>query len=398
MRLTQHRYLLPLVTAAILILAVGYSFRPRKALAKTVVSEAERFRLQMLAQKRSLQNSAQYFANLAARMGSAMVVALPGPANGIAWDRTGSIVVASAGRPEFHAILAESNTRMGLIETWWAPGFPVAGYSPERAAELQPVAEIFTGAVDTGALAIVVWRRPNNSIAFLQGAMGGAAEIDCGTAKANILLSSIPLENTVPGAGVFDLDGRLIGMVVRCGPANPMVIVAASAVDSYRADSTLPKNRVLRRLGLGVAALTQASTRDLSTKEGVLVEAVWDGYPADGAGIEPGDVLTKANGQILTSVEVLAEMSNPPEAAVTLSVTRQRGPSRDVVLPAASQEGFAPPLALQLAPPATGRVIWRVGAESPAAGRTERGRPGPLRERPAGRIARIFATEWTLSS
>ena len=68
--LSDKRYLALLILIALLILVVGSWLRPRRHTAELVVSEAERLRLQYLAQQRSLQDFTSYFERVAGGFGS----------------------------------------------------------------------------------------------------------------------------------------------------------------------------------------------------------------------------------------------------------------------------------------------------------------------------------------
>lgn len=90
--LHERLYLAILILAAFFILAVGFRFKPQRPSGEVTLSEAERFRLQMLTQKRSLEDVRRYFSEVATRVGKAVVHVAGTQRNGIVWNRAGLIV------------------------------------------------------------------------------------------------------------------------------------------------------------------------------------------------------------------------------------------------------------------------------------------------------------------
>jgi serine protease Do len=100
--------------------------------------------------------------------------------------------------------------------------------------------------------------------------------------------------------------------------------------------------RVIRgRIGVVIARLTRevAESIGLGKPVGALVQSVEAGGPADKAGVEPGDVITKVDGRTVeTSVELPRIVGNiRPGSKATLQVFR-RGSSRDLSVVVAEYE------------------------------------------------------------
>ena len=86
-------------------------------------------------------------------------------------------------------------------------------------------------------------------------------------------------------------------------------------------------------IGIGIAELTPEAKQRLDLSFGVAVTEVYDGGPAAGADVQPGDVILRFNGAPIRHVTELAWMTNTagPGNEVTLQLLRE-GRVKDVVL------------------------------------------------------------------
>jgi len=130
------------------------------------------------------------------------------------------------------------------------------------------------------------------------------------------------------GGPLFNLRGEVIGI-------NTAIINFAQGI-GFAIPSNMAKQVVqqLRSYGkvvrgwLGVGI--QPVTADLAAKfgvaegEGVLVNEVFENDPADAAGLKPGDVITKVDGKVVDTPNVLSRLiaTIEPGAATTLEVVR----------------------------------------------------------------------------
>ncbi|MCA9779292.1 MAG: trypsin-like peptidase domain-containing protein [Candidatus Eremiobacteraeota bacterium] len=141
------------------------------------------------------------------------------------------------------------------------------------------------------------------------------------------------------GGALIDLDGKLIGIntLVYTGPARwkrAQGIGFAIAIDHAMmvANALMQRTpeRVTSKPWLGVTGST--ITKDLSdayglgAKRGILVRTVLPASPAEKAGIRPGDVITRANGELLTGLQDLSEMLSGMAAGdvMTLDMLRTK--------------------------------------------------------------------------
>jgi S1-C subfamily serine protease len=111
---------------------------------------------------------------------------------------------------------------------------------------------------------------------------------------------SFPLDERLAGAGLFTIDGRLVGLVARC--PSDLAAIPAHEVERLLAESTSPERRLHDSLGVvavAFASLDSASRAHLAADSGLFVTAVRRGGPADDAGLGAGDVLISADARTL---------------------------------------------------------------------------------------------------
>jgi S1-C subfamily serine protease len=219
---------------------------------------------------------------------------------------------------------------------------------------------------------IVVGRSRSGALLSVAGAIGGRAPATCGAREVEELLLDVPLSSHLAGAGLFDLQGALIGMTIRCGRR-----IAAIPARQIAALLAQPDSAVARRhaFGMSLAGLDSAARVYFGTASGVLVAAVTRGSEADKAGIRAGDVLVSVDGV------AFASQSGFPSGTAASSdsgyrIERRRGRTTSIVhLPRTRGAAVAPTsprndatLGLELAPPprANGVTITSVGVGSSA--------------------------------
>ena len=298
---TAHRkYVAVLAFVAAGILGAGVALRPKEKPAAAPVSETEMVRLERLAQRRGLEGMAAYFSGVAADASEHLVRLKGTGATGIVWDVHGLIVV-----PEPLAVTGGPLTVTGdRVEAHAAvvaspPGIEVTGL---RAPPVfPPVSTIAPESLDAGAWVVQVSRRTEGAPLFAPGVYSGATPARCGDFRFREVRTSLP---PLRGSALFDLDGNLAAVTLRCGERD-ITVAAVDMNPLLHAAGTLD-GQLLSRYGMRVAALDDAGRAYFAIKAGgLLVTEVWKGRPDDIAGLEPGDVLVNLEG---APVEAPADM------------------------------------------------------------------------------------------
>ncbi|MGE5487968.1 MAG: PDZ domain-containing protein [bacterium] len=127
-----------------------------------------------------------------------------------------------------------------------------------------------------------------------------------------------------------------------------------------------------RRLGVEAEPLTPQLAEFFGVKQGVLVRSVNKGSPAEKAGIEAGDIITKVKGEeVATAGEISRALRRvEPNQTVPLTVVRNRSEmTLQVILEAPEEPAFGGP----------GRIRRRAAPPAPQADRPVRpvAAPGP---------------------
>lgn len=135
------------------------------------------------------------------------------------------------------------------------------------------------------------------------------------------------------GGPLFNLNGEVIGInsqiYSRSGGYQGLSFAIPIDVAMGIEQQLLEKGKVSRgRLGIGVQAINQdlASSFGLQVPNGALVSNVEKNGPADKAGLEPGDVILKFNGQSIDRSSDLPPMvgSIKPGSTVSVEVWRNK--------------------------------------------------------------------------
>lgn len=365
------KYAAQLAVAAALILMLGSFVRPKVKAPDAPVSTTETVRLRRLGQKTSLENMTRYFSEIAAEL-SPRVVRLRGvESSGLIWNDQGGILAANPGGwfPEAVEVISPTGMRFAARTTIAAPHSPVALLEGPANASLAPGNHLSPDMLKQGEWILALARQPNGSYLFAPGWHSGVASFVCGEHPYRRFVSNLVLTEAMVGGGLFDLNGNLLAVIVRCGD-----FLAAIGVEDARAAldrANTAASRLLRRYGFQVEPLDDASREYFQAEQGLWVSAVWKGFPAERAGLAPGDLLVEVNGAALSQPGDLEPLALAGEdAAWELRVRRPRRTvslslSAGVSPPAAPDAGAAAGLVLE--PPATGYRIQSVVAGSPAA-------------------------------
>ena len=173
----------------------------------------------------------------------------------------------------------------------------------------------------------------------------------------------LPQENLVPyiqtdvainpgnsGGPLFNLKGEVVGInsMIFSRSGGYMGLAFAIPIDIAMnvANQIKDKGRVTRgRIGVQIQEVSKetAEAFGLPKASGALVNSVEKGGPADKAGVEPGDIITKVDGREVKSSAELPRIITVvrPGSKVTLTVWR-KGASRELAVTVAEMKEDAP--------------------------------------------------------
>jgi serine protease Do len=164
---------------------------------------------------------------------------------------------------------------------------------------------------------------------------------------AGAIEHTAPLPRGSSGGPLVDVDGRLLGLnALRLHGGLILAVPATATIRERTLKLARGQQPGSPRLGVAVApprvARRMRRAVGLPEREGLLVRAVEEGSPAEGAGLERGDLLVAASGQELDDVDTLYEVLDALAPGGTLQLTVLRGTDeRELEVRFASREPVA---------------------------------------------------------
>ncbi len=145
-----------------------------------------------------------------------------------------------------------------------------------------------------------------------------------------------PLPRGSSGGPLVDLDGHLLALnSVRLDPGLVVAIPLGAPTAERVARLVGGEQRSTPRLGVAVASPGAArrlrAAVGLAPRDGVLVQAVQDGTPADRAGLGRGDLIVGAAGAEVSSLDALYEALDQAAERGALDLTVLRGSEEHAV-------------------------------------------------------------------
>lgn len=220
---------------------------------------------------------------------------------------------------------------------------------------------------------LVVGRDALGGVISTAGLSGGRTRADCAGRPVETYVLGAPLDRALAGAGVFNLDGEALGLVVRCGER--VAAIPAREVTRLLAAGGLEPDPARTPLGLAVTSLDgpgRGALAAAANDSGLFVTAVRRGGAADVAGLRVGDVLLAVGGRPATA-DVARALVGPRSPADTVAVLRRRGRATATVRIVARADSAPAPagVGLTFTPPAARGVpvtAVRPGSAAAAAG------------------------------
>jgi S1-C subfamily serine protease len=301
----QTKYIIVLSVVAGLILIIGARFRP-KEIPEAPQSQSEMRRLQLASQQRNLDDLTSYFTRVAEQVKPRLVWVRGLEASGVVWDDEGGIVT-----PGPRNALSRTPTagRFTLTPEVVSLHYPVGAF---RAPADAGYGTFFRGELDNlrqGGWVIQVTAKRDGGHLYAPGTFEGLVSVECGGSTVRTVETNLPLDETSAGGGLFDLRGDLLAVVVRCDTG--YAAVTPEGVDRVLAGARSFSGQLLRWYGLHAEPLSEELQQYFVTNKGLIVTEVWCNWPADRAGIVPGDIIQSLDGTEVNTTEDLRRLLLP---------------------------------------------------------------------------------------
>lgn len=299
------RYILILAIAAGLILTIGWVLKPGELVSEPVGagSQAELSRLPALTQRRELEEMTGFFGELAADLAPGLVRLRSAGRSGVVWSEDRVVTARLAGRFPAAVTVAASGGDVGAYTNVSGPHLPLAGMrTPQLDGRTPAPRRREAGEVETGDWVLAAWQA-EAALAFAPGTSLGTASRPCGDQRVEEVVTTVPIQPAMLGGGVFDLDGNLLAVLLRCDGHD--IAVSAASVTDLLVEGETHESRLRGRWGVSVEGLQPAESFHFGLGDGLMVRELWESYPAAATGLRPGDILLSLDGALLESVEDL---------------------------------------------------------------------------------------------
>lgn len=356
------------VSAAILI--VGALLRPTSdattSAAPPPPSDTDLLRLARMSQRRSLDNITAYFSNVADGAARSLAFVPEADATGVVWSERTIVAPPIGLAPPSAATAIVTGVAYSARAQVDGPQLPLVALETADTGALTPLPR-GEAPPQAGDWLLAVWQTASGR-SFASGTFLETAPATCERLPVREILTSMMLTRTMSGGAIVDADGGLLAMVLPCD--GRLAAVSPGDVDAMLEAGRSLEGRVLAAWGLRADRLTAEEAAFFKMADGVIVREVWNGLPADRAGLRPGDIL-RAIGEwrpidTLESLQALVEadqaMLSVARGSRTLTVPLTRG-----AIASPDATNAAPPLGLLWPSPAPGYPIESVLAGSAAA-------------------------------
>jgi len=297
------RRLASLAVAASLVLLVGLYVRGRLARANQAAPEAppsEASALQQLSHEGLLRRASSFVLERASNVARFVVYVPQTDASGIRW-RADTVLSAGLHRPieVLSRIAADSGT-----------------------PTIRQVSDS-----TRGDWILVVGRARSGAVLSMAGAVGGRVRARCDVRDFDELILNVPLTDALAGAAVFDIDGALVGIVVRCG--RRLAAISVRQIAALLAEDDSAASGVMA-LGASLAPLDSIARAYFGVDTGALVTAVRWATVADSIGLRAGDVILSIDSApVTTPLDAARALTSRDDT--THQILRLRDRARSVI-------------------------------------------------------------------
>ena len=167
--------------------------------------------------------------------------------------------------------------------------------------------------------------------------VGGNSTNDHSTEMSNLLQTDASINRGNSGGPLLNAEGEIIGInTIKVGSGEGLgfsipINTAKVFVDIMKKNGEIKEKPVLGISGITVSQMKDIKGLDIHVKDGVFVSSIYEGYPANIAGIKKGDVIIKLNGDKIKNMSDLQaslyknaqDISNPIEIVVQRNKTQK---------------------------------------------------------------------------
>lgn len=151
------------------------------------------------------------------------------------------------------------------------------------------------------------------------------ASVICADGKYNIIVTDMPASESGSGA-LFDSNAKLIGIIdTRTYQEDDTNTLTAIGISSIKSEIEMMSNgKSVPYVGVIGTVITEVMSETYGMPAGLFVEEVEVDSPAMKAGIQSGDIITKVDGENITSITEYHKVIIGQEAGKTIKFTGQR--------------------------------------------------------------------------
>ena len=280
----DRKYVIVLGAVALVILVGGAFLRPKKG-APQPPSPSESATLQSRIQRDDLAETASYFAQRAQVLAKHVLYDPNHGSSAVVWENSAQVLTTSGPKP-------------GLFDP------PLLLRMRERDSETAPPAH--AAEQNASRWLIVVARTANDRLLWTPAIYGGTRQSTCSGGDYNELVVNVPLDAALSGAGAFDLDGILHGIVAPCDGTFHLISVASIA--RLLQTFSTPERQIRTTYGFAASELDSAAKRLFATESGLFVTEVAQDGAAQEAGLKAGDVILSIGQRPIEKVPELADI------------------------------------------------------------------------------------------
>lgn len=366
------RYLAVLAMAAGVILVLGNWLRPdagaEERTAQALARDSALLQLPRLAQRRSIEDRTEFISQLVANLSPYVYRLEAANESAVLWNAATLVTALSAQRmPSQDVAFSSSAGRLETSVHVAGPHLPLALLEARVERPPQPIQRIPAASFPESSWILALWRGPDGLPEWIEGQYLRIGRENCGDLMpARTLSSTLTLTPEMAGAGIFGLDGALVGVVGACD--DHLAILGMQAIELLFGRSGELEGRLLYRYGVRVDEPDEREREFLQAPQGLIVREVWIGYQGHASGLRPGDVIVGIDGTELKGIADLERLVLPVAQEIFALQVVSQGRKRIVSLRARPEvtPAFLPGgVALLRAEP--GVVIEQVAAEGPFA-------------------------------